>query len=44
MRTVRLDGDLSADVRQRLLEFADRCPVHRTLGGEIDVVTVEAGA
>jgi len=30
-RVVRLEGDLSQDQRQRLLEIADRCPVHRTL-------------
>ena len=30
-RVVYLEGDLSADQRQRLLEIADRCPVHRTL-------------
>lgn len=30
-RMIRLDGDLDADQRQRLLEIADRCPVHRTL-------------
>ena len=40
-RTVRLDGDLDDRQRARLLEIADRCPVHRTLEGEIDVVTVE---
>ncbi len=40
-RTVRLDGDLDAATRARLLEIADRCPVHKTLEGEIDVVTEE---
>jgi putative redox protein len=30
-RTVRLDGELDAEQRARLLEIADRCPVHRTL-------------
>ncbi|WP_412063116.1 alpha/beta fold hydrolase [Rubrivirga sp. IMCC45206] len=39
-RTIRLDGDLTDDERARLLEIADRCPVHRTLEGEVDVVTV----
>ncbi|WP_412067586.1 alpha/beta fold hydrolase [Rubrivirga sp. IMCC43871] len=41
-RTIRLDGDLTDEQRQRLLEIADRCPVHRTLEGEIDVVTVSS--
>jgi len=30
-RVVYLEGDLNAEQRQRLLEIADRCPVHRTL-------------
>ena len=28
-------GDLTSEQRQRLLEIADRCPVHRALKGEI---------
>jgi putative redox protein len=31
LRAIRLEGDLDADQRARLLEIADRCPVHRTL-------------
>jgi uncharacterized OsmC-like protein/pimeloyl-ACP methyl ester carboxylesterase len=30
-RAIRLEGDLDAEQRARLLEIADRCPVHRTL-------------
>lgn len=30
-RVISLDGDLTDDVRNRLLEIADKCPVHRTL-------------
>ncbi len=30
-RTIVLTGDLAPDQRQRLLEIADRCPVHQTL-------------
>ncbi|NNF51051.1 MAG: alpha/beta fold hydrolase [Gammaproteobacteria bacterium] len=41
-RRIALDGDLDEDQRQRMLEIADRCPVHRTLEGEIDVVTALA--
>ena len=41
-RVVTLVGDLDADQRARLLKIADRCPVHRTLHSEIDIVTVEA--
>ena len=34
-RTIKLQGELSADDRQRLLVIADKCPVHKTLSGEI---------
>ncbi|MEJ8569105.1 bifunctional alpha/beta hydrolase/OsmC family protein [Elongatibacter sediminis] len=36
-RVLNLTGDLDADQRQRLLEIADRCPVHRTLHGEVRI-------
>ncbi|MGB5719585.1 MAG: bifunctional alpha/beta hydrolase/OsmC family protein [Woeseiaceae bacterium] len=36
-RSISLEGDLSEAQRQRMLEIADRCPVHRTLHGEIKV-------
>jgi putative redox protein len=38
-RRIRLAGDLDAEQRKRLLEIADRCPVHRTLEGEIRIET-----
>ena len=38
-RKIRLTGDLSAGQRQRLVEIADRCPVHRTLERASEVVT-----
>lgn len=38
-RKIRLTGDLSAEQRQRLLEIADKCPVHRTLERSSSVVT-----
>ena len=38
-RVIKLDGELSDSVRQRMLEIANRCPVHRTLEGEIKIVT-----
>ncbi len=31
VRVIRLTGDLDAEQRQRLLEIADKCPVHKTL-------------
>jgi uncharacterized OsmC-like protein len=36
---ISLIGDLSDDQRQRLMEIADRCPVHRTLVSEIEIRT-----
>ena len=38
-REVTVEGDLSEAERQRLLEIADRCPVHRTLHSELLVNT-----
>ena len=38
-REITLTGSLSAEQRGRLLEVADRCPVHRTLTSEIDIRT-----
>jgi putative redox protein len=38
-RVIGLEGDLDADQISRLLEIADRCPVHRTLTGEIKIET-----
>ena len=36
-REISLTGGLSAEQRARLLEIADRCPVHRTLTSEISI-------
>jgi putative redox protein len=38
-REIRIDGALDQAQRQRLLEIADKCPVHRTLHGEVDVIS-----
>ena len=38
-RVVTLEGDLGAAEHQRLLEIADRCPVHRTLHSALQVKT-----
>ena len=38
-REIEFEGDLSDEQRVRLMEIADRCPVHRTLHGEIHVAT-----
>lgn len=34
---IRLEGDLDESQRQRLLQIARRCPVHRTLSSEVYV-------
>jgi len=41
-REIELHGGLDAATRARLMEIADRCPVHRTLHSEIVVQTREA--
>ncbi|MDA7987856.1 MAG: alpha/beta fold hydrolase [Alphaproteobacteria bacterium] len=38
-RVVELEGDLSETERARLLEIADKCPVHRTLTGDLSIKT-----
>jgi putative redox protein len=38
-REVTLAGDLAEGERARLLEIADKCPVHRTLRSEVRIVT-----
>ena len=43
VREIRLEGKLDADQRQRLLEVADKCPVHRTLEGSSTIETRLAG-
>jgi uncharacterized OsmC-like protein len=39
---IMLEGDLNDEQRGRLMEIADKCPVHRTLKSEVDIRTVEA--
>ena len=36
---IGLDGPLDAEQRKRIMEIADKCPVHRTLTSEIRIVT-----
>ena len=38
-RVVTLEGALDATMKQKLLEIADKCPVHRTLHSEVNVPT-----
>ena len=41
-RVLTLTGALSDAQRARLVEIADKCPVHRTLSSEINIRTAEA--
>jgi putative redox protein len=41
-REIEIYGDLDEAQRKRMMEIADRCPVHRTLKGDIAIVTTEA--
>ena len=43
-RLIKIDGDLTAAQRTRLLEIADMCPVHRTLMNQKQIVTEEDDA
>src|SRR3954467_14586213 len=37
-RTIAMEGALDGEQRQKLMEIADKCPVHRTLTSEIHIV------
>ena len=39
-RELTLQGSLSEAERERLLQIADRCPVHRTLHNHLQVRTI----
>ncbi len=43
-REITFEGDLTAEQRKRLIEIADKCPVHRTLTSEVRIRTVEEPA
>ena len=38
-RVIAMEGPLDVEQRKRLMEIADKCPVHRTLTSEIRIVT-----
>ena len=40
-RHITMAGDLDAEQRARLLDIASKCPVHRTLTGEVLIETKE---
>ena len=39
VREIELLGELNDEQRQRLLEIAERCPVHKTLHSEVDIIS-----
>ena len=39
IRDIRLVGDLDVEQRTRLLDIATKCPIHKALGGEIQIKT-----
>ncbi len=42
-KEIELKGELSEEQKSRLLEIADRCPVHQTLHSHVEIKTVLAG-
>ena len=43
-RSILFEGELTGDQKTRLIEIAEKCPVARTLKGEITIATRLAGA
>jgi uncharacterized OsmC-like protein/fermentation-respiration switch protein FrsA (DUF1100 family) len=41
-RVIAMEGPLDAEQRKRLIEIADKCPVHRTLTSEVRILTSAA--
>lgn len=41
-RVIKIEGALDADQHKRLMEIADKCPVHRTLHSEVRILTKAA--
>jgi len=39
-RDIVMKGDLDDDQKKRLMEIADKCPVHKTLTGQLEITTV----
>jgi uncharacterized OsmC-like protein/alpha-beta hydrolase superfamily lysophospholipase len=40
-RVITFEGELDAAQRKRLMEIAEKCPVHRTLTAEVEISSVE---
>lgn len=39
MRDIQLIGNLSTEEKERLMEIADKCPIHKALAGNIQIKT-----
>ena len=42
-RDIQLFGELAEEEKQRLLEIANKCPIHKALSGEIQIKTQLVG-
>lgn len=42
-RRLTIEGDFTDEQRRRLVEIAEKCPVHKTLTGEVKIDTELAG-
>ncbi len=40
-REIIIKGDLSEDQKKRILEIADKCPVHKTLNSQVQIIKKE---
>lgn len=38
-RDIQLKGNLSAEEKERLIEIANKCPIHKALSGDIQIKT-----
>lgn len=41
VQEITLQGPLDAEQRARLMEIAGKCPVHRTMTGELEILDIE---
>ena len=42
LQAITLQGDLDEAQRTRLMEIAGKCPVHRTITGELEIIDIAA--
>jgi len=38
-REITLEGELDAEQRERLLQIANKCPIHKVLTGEVRIAS-----